>query len=255
MADGGRADMYATAWHGEQEYDPKEMVRLEKCCRAIRDHSNGSEGRYRLLDVGCGVGPLRTWLGEDGFDITGLELSESAAAIAADRYDRCFVGDVEQRWSVDDAAMDGVHAGAVLEHVVDWHGPLNEANRVLVDGGLLVVAVPNLGYWKERKRLLLGRYPHWTKDMGHLHVYTAGFLRELLTVHGFEVRSLQADRLNLPLLPEGDWFCGKLAGWGSVLIAEAVLARRTRVEDESKAHRFPTANPVALRSIEVPLAE
>jgi len=177
----------------------------------------------------------------------------SAAAIAAGHYDACHVADLTEPWPVEAGSFDGVHAGAVLEHVPDWHVVLNRANSALTEGGLLVVTVPNLRYWKEIRRLLTGRQPHWLREMGHVHGFTPRFLRELVVLHGFEVTHLEADRVNLPLLvgPLERWARRRLAGLGSVMILRARLARRVRVEDRSLAHLFPDHKPVDLRAIEI----
>lgn len=246
----------ATAWHGDAPYNADEQVRLIKACKLVSLHRErlALSRRYRLVDAGCGVGPLRAWLPKENFEIVGLEVSEDAAAVARQNYDSCFAADAEQPWPVEPASVDGIHAGAMLEHVVDWHAPLNHANRALRDGGLLVVAVPNLRYWKEIRRLIRGRQPHWMLSMLHLHAFTPQFLRELVSLHGFEVKSVQADRVNLPLLPStNDWLCRRFAGIGSVLVLEAYLARRNQVEDRSRAGRFPNHHPVGLRSIEIDL--
>jgi SAM-dependent methyltransferase len=139
-----------------------------------------------------------------------------------------------------------------MEHVMDWHAPLNQANRVLRTGGLIVISVPNLRYWKEIRRLIRGRQPHWLRSMGHVHGYTPRFLRELVTIHGFEVDRLEADRVNLPLMPRRNlWLERHFACIGSVLILTGRLARRVRVEDRALAGRFARTEPLALRSVEV----
>ena len=205
-----------------------------------------------MLDIGCGVGPLRRWLAVSEFRIVGLDLSEEAVTEAARHYDICEVGDVEEPWAFEPESFDGVHAGAVMEHVLDWHRPLNEANRVLRDAGLLLVSVPNLRYWKEIRRLLRGRQPHWLRSMHHVHAYTRDFLCTLLSIHGFKVETVEADRVNLPGLPRRSrWLVRRFAGLGSVLIVEARLSRRVRVEDRSRSDEFTNHKPVELRSIEI----
>lgn len=54
-----------------------------------------------------------------------------------------------------------------MEHVPAWHARLSQANTALRDGGLLVVAIPNLRYWKALRRLLRGRGrgPEWAKGI------------------------------------------------------------------------------------------
>jgi SAM-dependent methyltransferase len=253
MALEGKARYYADAWHGHQTYDARELIRLEKAARIVASLAFPPDRRCDLLDIGCGVGPLRQYLPVEKFRIVGTDISPPAAEQARQHYDDCLVGDVEESWPLPPASFDAVHAGAVLEHVLDWHAPLNGANRVLRDGGLLVLTVPNLRYWKEVRRLLRGKQPHWLTSMKHLHGYTPRFLQSLVELHGFAIEGMEADRVNLPLLPDSRWLCRHLAGVGSVLILWARVSRRVRVENDGRAGEFPGCKPVSMRSIEVPL--
>lgn len=254
MANDRLQQLYEKAWKGNDTYTDDEQIRLIKACEVMRaDARRRTLGRrYEVLDVGCGVGPLRRWLPVEQFCIHGTDLSEEAAGLARRQYDTCRVADVEGEWPHPPASLDAVHAGAVLEHVIDWHAPLNHANRVLRDGGLLVVSVPNLRYWKEIKRLALGRLPHWMAVMEHLHAYTPKFLTQLLALHGFQVESLEADLLNFPLLPSRSrWLTRWLGGFGSVIIVSARLRQRVRAEHDSRAAEFPHHSPAPLHSIVV----
>jgi len=248
-----KKELYGQAWHGDIPYDKKEIVRLEKVGRILNEHADSLQldRRYEMLDVGCGVGPMRQWCAAERFRITGIELCEGAVEIARKNYDACEIGDVEQDWPFESESFDGLHAGAILEHVANWHAPLNNANRVLKPGGMIVIAVPNLRYWKELRRLIKGRHPHWMTDMEHIHAYTPKFLKTLVTIHGFEVTALEADRVNLPLLPNSRRITRWFAGWGSVMILSAKLVRRVQVEDECQKTKYPNHKDVAIRSIEV----
>ena len=100
------------------------------------------------------------WAGTKGLVARSIRRAEAErveAAIAARNYDKCEVADIEEPWPVEPASFDGLHAGAILEHVVNWHAPLNSANRALRDDGLIVVSVPNLRYWKEVRKLIVGK--------------------------------------------------------------------------------------------------
>lgn len=254
MADERSKALYEKAWKGDASYSAKEAIRLVKACELIRADARRqpSKRRYEVLDAGCGIGPLFRWLPAHAFSIQGLDISEEAAAIASRNYDVCRVGQVEEPWPWEGSSVDAVHAGAILEHVVDWHTPLNQANRVLRPGGLLVVSVPNLRYWKEVKRLVCGRLPQWMCVMQHLHAYTPRFLKQLVAIHGFRVESLEADRLGLPFLPDQSrWVTRGLANFGSVMILSARLQERIRVEDNCRAHQFAQHAPVGCRSVAV----
>ena len=254
MSESFKQEHYAEAWHGEQDYSPQECMRLQRACELFAaDADRRGVEPYKLLDVGCGVGPLHRWLEAGRVEITGLEISERAAEQARQNYHDCLVMDVETDWPVPPGSFHGVHMGAIMEHVLDWHAPLNQANTALAEGGLLVICVPNLRYWREIRRLIAGRQPHWLRDMGHVPGYPPKFLKQLVTIHGFEVQALRADRLRLP-------FTGKLsrlgtrrlAGFGAVLVLAARRVRPARVVDATAAPHYPDHKPVACRAIEVP---
>jgi 2-polyprenyl-3-methyl-5-hydroxy-6-metoxy-1,4-benzoquinol methylase len=246
-------EIYQTAWHGQQPYNAKEEVRLRKACDMMQSDAKSCNlsRRYRVLDIGCGVGPLRKWLPEEKFEIDGLDFCAEALDLARKNYDHCILVDAETSWPTDHGQYDAVHAGAILEHVVDWHAPLNQATNVLADDGLLVISTPNLCYWKAFRKLVRGRQPHWTANMEHLHVYAPRFLKDLLTLHGFEVLDMTADRLGISWIDRNDRVCHKLACAGSVLILSARLRKRVRIEDISRACQHPNHVKLKMHSIEV----
>jgi 2-polyprenyl-3-methyl-5-hydroxy-6-metoxy-1,4-benzoquinol methylase len=247
----------ATAWHADVPYQAKEEIRMARACAVMREHAKGlpPDRRCQTLDIGCGIGPLRKWLDAERFRIVGLEISEEAAALARKNYDACEVVDCEAPWPFAPGSFDFIHAGAILEHVYDWHTPLNQANRVLSDDGLLLVSVPNLCYWKGLRRMLQFKQPHWLVSMKHVHGYTIRFLRQLVELHGFEVISVEADRVNLPLLPNWPWVLRRFAAIGSVLILWARVGRRVRIEDKCYSAKFPNCKPIGPDAIEVPLED
>ena len=254
ISDRGKSWVNQNAWHGDRPYRADELIRIHRAAELLHDHAGelSLTRRYELLDLGCGIGPLRPYLPQESFCIRGVEVCREAALIAARNYDSCEAADVEQSLPFPSESFDGAHAGAILEHVIDWHAPLNHINRVLRPGGFLVVSVPNLRYWKEIRRLLRNRQPHWLKDMEHLHGYTPAFLQEMVRIHGFEVAGMEADRVNLPLLPDFRWVRTFFAGIGSVLILWSRKRRSVRVENRALANQFPEHKSVGLRSIEVP---
>jgi 2-polyprenyl-6-hydroxyphenyl methylase / 3-demethylubiquinone-9 3-methyltransferase len=97
------------------------------------------ERRCRILDVGCGAGFLANHLGALGHDVTGLDASDDALAVAA-RHDpghtvRYQKGDALEL-PFEDASFDVVCAMDLLEHVEDPEQAIAEAARVLRPSGL-----------------------------------------------------------------------------------------------------------------------
>ena len=95
----------------------------------------------RLLDAGCGSGRTMQELADYG-EVSGIELSEDAAAVARARgHGEVRVGSLAQLpW--EDATFDLITCLDVIEHIDDDVGALGELRRVCVPGGRLLVTVP-----------------------------------------------------------------------------------------------------------------
>lgn len=104
----------------------------------------GDVSGHRILDAGCGTGPLAAALIERGADVTGFDASSAMIKIARQRLGESadlHVADLGEPLSFPDAAFDEVIASLVLHYLPDWAGPLAELRRVLKTGGRLIVAV------------------------------------------------------------------------------------------------------------------
>ena len=140
---------------------------------------------------------------------------------------RCFIDlfDAEKdRFPAEDAHYDTVLACEIIEHLL--HDPmfmLLEINRVLVDGGTLVLTTPNVASFTAVARLLectgnpqlYSMYPnpfgeYKDTEIPHVREYTPQELAEAVRAAGFEVEYL---------------FTEKIAGYNSDLFIRAVLER------------------------------
>jgi SAM-dependent methyltransferase len=104
----------------------------------------------RALDVGCGRGDLGALLIRRGWQVTGVEPSEGAAATARARgldARTGTLGDVELAPGSFDVAIFQ-HS---LEHVPDPVADLARVHAALRAGGELLVTVPNFGSWQRRR--------------------------------------------------------------------------------------------------------
>jgi ubiquinone/menaquinone biosynthesis C-methylase UbiE len=110
---------------------------------AILDLAGDVAGR-RILDVGCGAGPLLAALRERGALVTGTDSSAKMLELARRRLGDgpdLLVSDLANPLPFPDSAFDDVIACLVLHYLEDWKTPLAELRRVLVPGGRLIVAV------------------------------------------------------------------------------------------------------------------
>jgi 2-polyprenyl-6-hydroxyphenyl methylase/3-demethylubiquinone-9 3-methyltransferase len=222
---------YRSAHAEAVDYSDGELVRIQKGARLIEGFTGRWAAPLLLLDVGCGAGTLHRFLTQERYTLIGTELNPQLCHEAARHYRRVIQLDLEERWPIKDGTIHVVFAAALLEHIFDYHDLLNECNRVLRPGGLLVVEVPNLGYWKEVRKLFVRKHPHWANDMQHLHMWTQGKLIQVLTWHGFRVLHCECDSLNLPFPKHSAFLERRFASWGRNLIVGAIRERRARVVD------------------------
>jgi SAM-dependent methyltransferase len=101
-------------------------------------------GQGRLLDFGCGGGSFLARMNEQAWQVTGVDISTAAIQrIRAELGLRALVGTLPHP-ELRPASFDVITMWHSLEHV---HAPLDvlrEARRLLVPGGRLLVAVPNI---------------------------------------------------------------------------------------------------------------
>ncbi|MFF3209168.1 class I SAM-dependent methyltransferase [Streptomyces sp. NPDC002886] len=98
----------------------------------------------RILDAGCGSGPLTAALRDRGAVVTGLDSSAGMLALARRRLGddaALHLVDLRERLPFADGAFDDVVASLVLHYLEDWGPTLAELRRVLRPGGRLIASV------------------------------------------------------------------------------------------------------------------
>lgn len=133
-------DSFADAYSRENEsslfnayYERPEMLRLA-----------GDVTGRRVLDAGCGSGPLSAALRAKGAVVTGFDASAAMVDLARQRLGEdadLHVADLGAPLPFGEAAFDVVVASLVLHYLEDWSGPLSELRRVLKPGGRLMLSV------------------------------------------------------------------------------------------------------------------
>ncbi|WP_084471483.1 class I SAM-dependent methyltransferase [Nocardia speluncae] len=121
---------------------------------AIVDLAGDVTGR-RVLDAGCGSGPIFAALRDRGAIVTGFDSSAKMVALARRRLgdDAALqVADIGSPLPFSDGAFDDVVASLVLHYLQDWTAPLAELRRVLKPGGRLIVSVNHPFVFKWRYR-------------------------------------------------------------------------------------------------------
>lgn len=104
----------------------------------------GEVAGRRILDAGCGSGPLFGALRDGGALVTGLDSSAEMVELARQRLGAdaaLHVADLGDPLPFADGAFDDVLASLVLHYLEDWGPTLAEMRRVLRPGGRLIASV------------------------------------------------------------------------------------------------------------------
>jgi ubiquinone/menaquinone biosynthesis C-methylase UbiE len=110
---------------------------------AMIDLAGDVEGR-RMLDAGCGSGPLFEALRSRGAHVSGFDASPAMLELARQRLGAdadLRVADLSQPLPYADATFDDVVCSLVLHYLREWTAPLAELRRVLKPGGRLLLSV------------------------------------------------------------------------------------------------------------------
>ena len=150
----------------------------------------------RLLDLGCGDGVLGNLLKTKFNEVTGVDVSDQALAVAKQRGLATYRVNVdEEPLPFSDATFDAITCLDLIEHVFEPRVLVSEIARVLAPGGSLYIAFPNMRYALRIKEIIAGRFPKTSGDIaysydgGHLHYYTPADVRLLLHERGLATMS------------------------------------------------------------------
>lgn len=135
-------DEFAAAYSQENETS---LLNAWYARPAMVDLAGDVEGR-RVLDAGCGSGPLAADLLQRGAVVSGFDLSAGMIDLARERLGEevdLRVADLAGPLPYEDAGFDVVVSSLALHYLPDWGPALAELRRVLRPGGRLVVSVPH----------------------------------------------------------------------------------------------------------------
>lgn len=133
-------DGFAEAYSAETE---NSLLNAYWARPAIMTLAGDVAGR-RILDAGCGSGPLSAALRDRGAVVTGIDASAGMLALARRRLGDdadLHVADLRDPLPFADGAFDDVVASLVLHYLEDWGPTLAEMRRVLRPGGRLIASV------------------------------------------------------------------------------------------------------------------
>lgn len=187
-------------------------------CSLLEQNSNA-----RLLDCGCAGGETTLMMAKriGTTHVSGIEVAEENIAVAKSNGVDVHLGNLNEEIPFQSESFDVVVASHVLEHLADTDLFVREIYRVLVPGGYVVVATPNLSALPHIMYLSLGKQPNiaevsdqilvgtWSPRKtsigrvgpAHRRLFTLGALNGLLEHYGFRTEeTLRSGYAPLPTL-------------------------------------------------------
>jgi 2-polyprenyl-3-methyl-5-hydroxy-6-metoxy-1,4-benzoquinol methylase len=152
----------------------------------------GLNGIRRVCDLGCGNGYLAGHLSELGYQVTGIDASQSGIEVASRQWPKVkflrTLVDENLPNTISDADFDLVVSSDVIEHMYTPSDLLETAGALLKPRSHLVIGTPYHGYWKNLALSVTGRMDaHFTAlwDGGHIKFFSVNTLSQLIGKHGF----------------------------------------------------------------------
>ena len=155
--------------------------------------SNIPSGALSILDVGCGTGAMGAALKKQhtGRLVYGLTYSQAEAEIAGKVMDKVLVSDINREMPQLDRQFDCIIFSHVLEHTTDPVSILTHFKKYLNKGGIVVIALPNILFYKQRWQLAKGNF-RYSKEGGlmddtHYKFFDHNTAAELLEEAGYSI--------------------------------------------------------------------
>ncbi len=149
------------------------------------------DGVGRLLDFGCGGGSFLKRMADQGWDVTGLDANVGAVQSVQEELGLNAVAGTLPHGDLRIGSFEIVTLWHSIEHVHEPLEILREAYRLLVPGGKVILACPNIESWGFRRYGV----DWFGLDLPrHLTHFTADTLTGMLQTAGFQVESLRTLR-------------------------------------------------------------
>ena len=147
--------------------------------------------KVRILDIGCGNGSLSNLIAQRGYEVVGVEESESGVKIAQQSYPDCeFIAASIYDFPYQQLqnSFDIIISTEVIEHLPYPRELAKVAKRCLKNDGTVILTTPYHGYFKNLVLAITGKLDkHFTVlwDGGHIKFFSVKTLSTLLLEQGF----------------------------------------------------------------------
>jgi SAM-dependent methyltransferase len=185
---------------------PLDKARYLTMASYIHEESLKHNPPLRVLDIGCSEGMMLLYCRRNGTQAAfyGMDILQERLNMALQRgYQSVSLQDIRNYpFPYPDHFFDVVICSHILEHLEHPENVLQELDRIMKSGGLLVAGIPVglfPGIWW-RKHMTPRYKPHKRKEValkqfGHVSFFTLPAFKKLLRAHGFETEEARGDFL------------------------------------------------------------
>jgi 2-polyprenyl-3-methyl-5-hydroxy-6-metoxy-1,4-benzoquinol methylase len=157
----------------------------------------------KAFDLGCGNGSISNLLSNIGFQVIGVDPSESAIRVARENFPHLEfeVGSAYDNLAARYGRFPLVVSLEVVEHCYAPRQFATTLHALLEDDGVAIVSTPYHGYVKNLALAVIGKWhahlnPLW--DGGHIKFFSIPSLQTLLAKAGFkDVQIIRVGRVPL----------------------------------------------------------
>ena len=165
-------------------------------CLDVLNRERGTNPKC-LVDVGCGLGDFLAYAKRHGWYVVGLEPGPEAAAACASKGLEVYSLSIDE-FLVQHPCYRSFFSVAsflnVLEHVPNPVELLTQAEKLLVEEGLVLIQVPNdFSEIQASAQKAINKKPWWVAVPDHINYFDFKSLQALLKRLGFQVRDVRGD--------------------------------------------------------------
>jgi 2-polyprenyl-3-methyl-5-hydroxy-6-metoxy-1,4-benzoquinol methylase len=147
----------------------------------------------KILDIGCQNGEFCSLISQNGFIAYGIDIDSELIEKAKKEYPQIKFESCNNENGIPfpDEFFDVVWAGDIIEHICKTDIFINEINRVLKMGGLLILSTPMHSKIKNIGIALFRFEKHFNPEFPHYRFYTLKSLRNVLEKRGFRISNVK----------------------------------------------------------------
>ncbi len=164
----------------------------EKRYLALLNEFEAYRSAGKLLDIGCGFGFFLETAKQQKWEVTGVEITDTAVKACTSKGLRMHHGTLETA-HFQDAVFDVIVLIETIEHVIEPEKLIKEIYRVLRPGGLVYLSTPNfnaINRYRLKEKYDVIQYPL------HLTYFTPRTLKRFFEQNGFKTQKISSSGIS-----------------------------------------------------------